>query len=713
MASDSVLFTQHGTVGVLTVDRPPVNAVDANVRAGLIAGLREAERADEILALVVVGAGKTFIAGADLSELGAGIGSPSYRETLAAIEASPKIVIAVLHGSCLGAGVEIALACDYRLALPDTKIGLPEVTLGIVPGAGATQRRPRLIGPGAALDMLLSGASIDSARALELGLINAIVHGDPVEAGIGYAHQILASGKTKHDLVATGGTASAARSTPVVPGDFDDAAIAAILRTHAKALKGRTTQLALIKAVKGSVALPFDEGLALEKSLSDASLLTPESLALRHLFFAERATGSIPGLGKDLRGLPVNTVAVVGAGTMGSGIAMAFGDAGYKVILVDARADGLERGRKIIRSTYDANAKRGRMSVDAADAAAARITLTLDLTAVADVDLVVEAVFEDMELKKSVLGQLDRIVGAKTILATNTSSLSVTELGAATGRPDKVIGLHFFSPANVMKLLEIVRARDTSNETLATALEIGKRIRKIPVVSGDGFGFIGNRMMLDGAFREAEQMMLEGAGIEQIDRAIETFGFAMGPSRVNDMAGVDIGTLVRRQLLRRATRADPYCVISDALTPMGRVGQKAGKGFYSYAADARVGASDPQVEELIERLAVERGIARRTFDDAEIVERFVLQLVNVGADILDEGIAYRAADLDVVWVHGYGFPRHRGGPMFYADTLGLAHVADRIDFWHARKGGYWKPSALLKRLAASSSSFAAFDRRQN
>ncbi|MDP9084868.1 MAG: 3-hydroxyacyl-CoA dehydrogenase NAD-binding domain-containing protein [Pseudomonadota bacterium] len=701
MAAASVRLTRHGSIGVLTLDHPPVNAVDASLRAGLISGLRQAASDEHIAALVLVGAGKTFIAGADLTELSTGIGSPSYGETLAEIEASRKSVTAVLHGPCLGAGLEIALACHYRLALPDAKIGLPEVTLGIVPGAGATQRLPRLIGPLPALDLLLSGASIDSARALELGLIDAIVTGDPVAAGVVYAREVIANRVTRNS-----------RSRTAAADGFTDAAIAAVARTHSKALKGRTTQFAMIEAVKGSLALPFEDGLALEKALSDASLRTPESLALRHMFFAERATGSIPQLGKDLRGLPVDTVAVVGAGTMGSGIAMAFGDAGYKVMLVDARADGLERGRKIIRSTYDANAKRGRMSLDAADAAADRITLTLDLTALAGADLVVEAVFEDTELKKSVLGQLDRIVGPKTILATNTSSLSVTELGAATGRPDKVLGLHFFSPANVMKLLEIVRSRDTSNETLATGLEIARRIRKIPVVSADGFGFIGNRMMLDGAFREAEQMMLEGAGIEQIDRAIETFGFAMGPSRVNDMAGVDIGTLVRRQLLKRATRADPYCVVSDALTPMGRMGQKSGKGFYSYAADPRVGASDPEVEEIIERLAAERGIARRTFGDEEIVERFVLQLINVGADILDEGVAYRAADLDVVWVYGYGFPRHVGGPMFYADSLGLDHVVDRIDFWHERKGDYWKPSALLQRLAASGSSFAAFDRRR-
>jgi 3-hydroxyacyl-CoA dehydrogenase len=698
----SVQLSKTGTVGVLTVNRPPVNAVDAGVRSGLMAGLREAALDTELAALVIVGAGRTFIAGADLSELGAGISNPSYGDTLAAIETFPKPVIVVLHGECLGAGLEIAMACHYRVAITGAKMGLPEIGLGIVPGAGATQRLPRLIGPVAALDMLLSGAPIDAARALDLKLIDAIAEGDPITAGVNYAH----------NLVASGGPVRPTRLKGVATNDFDDAAIAVLVRAHSKTTKGRTTQRAMIETVKGSVTLPFDEGLALEKTLSDASLLTRESLALRHMFFAERATSAIPSVGKDLKGLPIKAIAIVGAGTMGSGIAMAFGDAGYRVTLVDAQAEGLERGRKIIRSTYEANTRRGRMTAEAAKAATARITPTLDPAAVADADLVVEAVFEDMELKKKVLGQLDRIVGPRAIIATNTSSLAVTELGAATRRPDKVIGLHFFSPAQIMKLLEIVRGDETSNETLATALEIGKRIRKIPVVSADSFGFIGNRMMLDGAFREAEQMMLEGAGVDQIDRAVEAFGFAMGPSRVNDMAGVDIGTLVRRQLMRRASRVDPYCIVSDTLTPMGRVGQKAGKGFYSYSADPRVGELDPEVTGIIERLAAERGITRSVFSADEIVERFVLQLINVGADILDEGVAYRAADIDVVWVHGYGFPRHVGGPMFYADTLGLTHVAERMRYWYDRKGSYWKPSALLERLAAERSSFTNFDRRR-
>jgi 3-hydroxyacyl-CoA dehydrogenase len=655
-----------------------------------------------VRAVLITGTGATFIAGADLSELGAGIANPSYAELLTQLESCSKPVIAVINGNCLGAGVEVALACHYRAALKTAKIGLPEIGLGIVPGAGATQRLPRLVGPSAALDMLLSGTTVDPTQALRMGLLDAILDGDPVVAGIDYVR----------NLVVAGALPRPTRSNTVAMDGFDDATISDLLRAHSKTLNGRTTQNAMIEAVKGSISLPFDEGMALEKKLSDASLLTRESLALRHLFFAERATGVIPGVSKDLEAPPIRTVAVIGAGTMGSGIAMAFGDAGYSVTLVDSEAGGLERGRKIIRTTYEANARRGRITAEAAEQAIARITPTLELDAVAQVDLVVEAVFENMDLKKAVLGRLDQIVGSQAILASNTSSLSVTELGAATGRPDKVIGLHFFSPAHVMKLLEIVRGEQTSNQTLAAGLEIGKRIRKTPVVSADGFGFIGNRMMLDGAFREAEQMMLEGARVDEIDQAIESFGFAMGPSRVNDMAGVDIGTLVRQQLARRQTRTDPYCVISDTLTPMGRTGQKSGKGFYSYTENPRVGELDPEVGDIIKRLAAERNITQRLFTASEIIERFVLQLVNVGADILEEGVAYRAADIDVVWVQGYGFPRHIGGPMFYADSLGLAHVAERVRFWHALKRPYWKPSALLEELAATGSSFAQFDRRQ-
>jgi 3-hydroxyacyl-CoA dehydrogenase len=690
----------QGQIATLFVDHPPVNTINAAVRAGLIAGLQRAQSDPSVEAIVVTARGNTFIAGADLVELSDGIAEPSYRDTLRQIEDCPKPVVAVLHGNTLGAGVEVALACHYRVALADAKIGLPEISLGIVPGAGATQRLPRLIGPSAALRMLIGGSPMSAGDALAAGLVDAVASGDPAAAGSEFALDLLSRGV-------------GSRPTRNLMGgseEFGGEQINAILKANAKSLNGRKTQHAMVEAVNAAVSLPFEDGLALEKALSDASLLTRESLALRHMFFAERATNRIPGVSRDAGALPVRKVAVIGAGTMGSGIAMAFGNAGFDVVLVDANEQGLERGRQIIRENYEGSAKRGRMTPDQAEAAIAKIALTLEMKDISEVDLAIEAVFENMDLKKSVLAQIDRAVAPHAIIASNTSSLSVTELGNATSRPDKVLGLHFFSPAHIMKLLEIVRGDQTSPETLLTGLEVAKRIRKIPAISGDGFGFIGNRMMLDGAFREGEQMMLEGAGVDQIDHAIERFGFAMGPSRVNDMAGVDIGTLVREQLFLRASRRDPYCIVSDTLTSMGRVGQKVGKGFYSYSADPRVGALDPEVTKVIERLAFDRWIARRAFADDEIVERFVLQLINVGAEILAEGIAYRAADIDVVWVHGFGFPRHLGGPMFHADTLGIKNVLERVRHWHRILGDYWKPSPLLEKLAATNSSFAAYDR---
>lgn len=688
-----------GDVAFVWIDNPPVNVMAASVRAGLLDSIRAAEADPAIKAIVILARGKTFVSGADLGEFDGVIAEPGYRMVLGAIEDCAKPVIAVLHGTVLGAGVELALACHYRVAIKGTRIGLPEITLGLVPGAGGTQRLPRLVGMEAALDMLLSGAPVSAEQALDAGLVD----------------HVAAQGATPEALASTFSTHVIANGLPKRPtralhaGGLDDGLMQAALKKHARSLRGRTTQFAIVDALKAAAG-GFEAGLDRERALSDTSIRSRESEALRHMFFAERKASVIPGLPSDVVPRTIVKVAVVGAGTMGSGIAMAFANAGFAVTLVDARKEGLARGVALIETAYRGDAKRGRLTHDQAEAAIAAIATTLDLARVADADLVVEAVFENMDLKKGVLAQIDATVHRDAIIATNTSSLCVTELGRATGRPDKVLGLHFFSPAHIMKLLEIVRSDDTSPETLATGVKIAAKIRKIPVVSGDGFGFIGNRMMLDGAFREGEQMMLEGAGVQQIDDAVEGFGFAMGPSRVNDMAGVDIGTLVRQQLLLRATRADPYCVVSDTLTPMGRVGQKAGKGFYSYAADPRRGAPDPEVAGLIRKLGDERGFSARSFEDDEIVERFVLQLINVGADILDEQIAYRAADIDVVWVHGFGFPRHLGGPMFHADTLGLPHVLERVEYWHERLGDYWTPSRLLNELAQSGRSFGDFDR---
>lgn len=693
--------TSHAVdgVAVLLIDNPPVNAMNAAVRAGLLKGVQASERDPAIRAVVIAAKGQTFVSGADLAEFDHGIDEPGYRACFRTIENCSKPVIASLHGTVLGAGVELALSCHYRIAQPSAKIGFPEITLGVVPRAGGTQRLPRLIGGKNALAMLLSGVPISAEQAIATGLIDEAIEGDPVDVGIAAAQTVLAAA---NPVLRT-------RDQTQRLQILDDVTVADLLSANGRMLKGRTTQHVIVEAVRGAITLDFEAGLDLEASLSNASLASIESRALRHAFFAERKSASVPGMARDVAAPVIKTVAVVGAGTMGSGIAIAFANAGYKVTLVDAAAEGLERGRGIIRSAYGADVARGRMTPDQGERAIQSIAGTLSLSEVKNADLVVEAVFENFALKQKVLAEIDASVGPATLIATNTSSLSVTELAKATRRPDKVIGLHFFSPAHIMRLLEIVRGKVTSPATLAAGLEVARRIKKVPVVSGDGFGFIGNRMMLDGAFREAEQMLLEGAGVDQVDRAIEAFGFAMGPNRVNDMAGVDIGTLVRQQLMLRATRADPYCVVSDSLTRLGRVGQKSDRGFYSYAENPRVGAVDPEVSALIERLAKDRSITRRKISDEDIVERFVLQLINVGADILKEGIAYRAGDIDVVWVHGFGFPRSLGGPMFYADTLGLDHVLKRVRHWRSEFGHYWEPSPLLEELAAANSSFAQFD----
>ena len=685
-------------VGLIMIHRPPVNAIDQGVRAGLIAAIAAAAEDPQVKAILLACEGRTFLSGADLSEFDSAVPEPGYAKVMAALEGCAKPVVAALHGSVLGGGLEVAMACHYRLAVTTTRLGLPEITLGVLPGAGGTQRLPRLIGAKAALEMMISGAPISAGAALDIGLIDRVTEGSPLEAGLYYARELIARRAVPR---ATG-------TRTVDAQGFDDAAVAAILTAHAKTLKGRTTQAAFVEAVRAAIDLPLSEGLKVEAGLADAAVASPESRALRHAFFAERAVSKIPGLSGDVKPLPVQSVAVVGAGTMGSGIAMAFGDAGFDVTLIDAKADGLERGKSLIRAAYEGSVKRGRMTPDEAETAIARIRPTLDLGAVSDVDLVVEAVFENMPLKTRVLAEIDRLAAPRTIIASNTSSLSVTELAAATGRPGKVIGLHFFSPAHIMRLLEIVRGEQTSAETLVTGVEVARRIRKIGVISGDGFGFIGNRMMLDGYFREAEQLMLEGARPEQIDAVMERFGFAMGPSRVNDMGGVDIGTQVREQLFLRESRPDPYCIVSDTLSPLGRLGQKTGKGFYSYADDPRVGKPDPEVTALIAGLAAERGITQREISDAEIEERCVLQLVNVGANILADGVAYRPGDIDIVWLHGYGFPRALGGPMAYADELGLANVLDRVRHYHDAGGYYWTPSPLLIDLVARGSTFAEY-----
>ena len=696
-----VSFVETGFIGLIHIDNPPVNALNHEVRAGLLECLSQAEKNPGIKVLLIMAAGNLFSAGADLKEFDGLFKDPTLQQLQAAIEAAAIPVVAALNGLALGGGLELAMACHYRIADKSAKLGLPEITLGIVPGAGGTQRLPRLIGARFALDMILSGSPIGAPEAKTKGLVDEVVDGDLREHALAFCERLVRGGLGPRPTC----------HRPPAAYDLDESGIAEALRTHARTLKGQTTPALVIEAIQAST-LPFSEGIAVEAELAQKSLASRESQALRHIFFAERDSSKVDGISKRSDQPEIKRIAVVGAGTMGSGIAIAFADAGRKVTLVDNTDAALVRSREIIRAAYDSSVKRGRITREIADERMAGIKASTMLADAAECDLVVEAVFEEMDLKKKVLSSLDRLVPAERVIATNTSTLSVTELGRATAHPSRVLGMHFFVPAQASKLLEIVRGQDTALETVATALQVAKLLRKVPVVSGDAFGFIGNRMMLDGYFREAEQLLLEGASPLQVDTALEQFGFAMGPQRVSDLGGNDVGTKVRLQLYQRESRPDPYFVIADRLTELGRLGQKTGRGFYRYEGGGREALPDSEVIPLIEKLAAERGIGRRQISDDEIVERCVLALINVGAMVLDEGIATRAADIDVVWTSGYGFPRHLGGPMFYADTLGLRHVADRIRYYHERLGHYWRPAELIVRLPAEDSSFEQRDRQR-
>lgn len=694
MQPETVSYQRIRSVGFLLIDYPPVNVLGAAVRAGLKRALETALADDEAKVIVIACAGRTFSAGADISEFGAPMSEPTLQSVFAAIEASRKPIVAALHGTALGGGLELALACHYRVAAMDAKLGLPEITLGVIPGAGGTQRLPRIIGAIAALDMMVSGAPVDATTAQRLGLVDAIAD----------AQQFC------EQLIEQGAKPRPTRDRTVDATGFDAAGVAAVLSKYSRVLKGRTTQQLIVEAVTAATQPGFDAGLAVERRLADFSITTTESKALRHLFFAERQVAKVPGVSPDASKATINRVAVIGAGTMGSGIATACADAGVSVTLIDSAPEGLERGLSLIASNYESSVARGRLTAEAAAERRARITDSLDLKAAATADVVIEAVFEDLALKQRILGQVASITPASTLLASNTSSLSIAELARPCRDPQRVVGLHFFSPAHVMRLLEIVRTSSTDPAALGKALAVAKLLRKIGVVAGDAFGFIGNKMMLDGYWREAELLMLEGASPEQVDNAMESFGFAMGPARVNDLGGTDVGTKTRIELFKRESRADPYFVIADALTAMNRLGQKTGAGFYRYESGERKALPDDAVTQLIEQLAAQRGIARRTIESQEIAERCLLQLINVGAQVLEAGVAVRAADIDVVWVHGYGFPRHLGGPMFYADSLGLRQVLQRIEHYHARiKSDYWQPAALIERLARHDKSFAQWD----
>jgi 3-hydroxyacyl-CoA dehydrogenase len=693
-----VHYERLGRIAVITVDNPPVNALSQAVRAGILENVRRANTEEGVALIIIICAGRTFIAGADISEFGKPPRDPGLALVLREIMNSAKITVAAIHGAALGGGLETALACHYRCALASAKMGLPEVNLGILPGAGGTQRLPRLAGVDAALEMILSGKPVGAARALELGIIDKLVEGDLQAAAIAYGEELLAQGAKPRRVDDIRMDASA------LPVNF----FADIRQKTARERRGFFAPLKIVDAVEGAVTLPIEEGLRRERELFMECIVTPQSEAQRHAFFAERQVAHIPGITKDTPLRPVRRVGIVGAGTMGGGIAMNFANAGIPVTVVESKPEALARGLQVILQNYRASAEKGRISLAEAERCINLISGSLDYGDLKDADLVIEAVFENMDVKKQVFAGLDDICKPGAILATNTSTLDVDEIAASTRRPQDVIGLHFFSPANVMRLLEIVRGAKTADDVLATAVGMAKTINKIGVVSGVCYGFIGNRM-LEGYLREASMMLLEGATPQQVDKALYDFGMAMGPFAMIDMAGVDVSYLVRAE--RRKTGQLPddplYCLVADRLYELGRYGQKTSKGFYFYKPGSRAGEADPEVQNLIHDEAAKHGVAQKSFSDAEIVARCLMPMINEGAKILEEGIALRPGDIDVVWMSGYGFPVYRGGPMFYADTLGPRQVYEKILEFGCDYGPlHWAPATLLARLAAEGKTFA-------
>jgi 3-hydroxyacyl-CoA dehydrogenase len=691
--TSSVRYELVDGIGVITVDNPPVNALSHAVRQGIHDALAAAQQ-DTSIAVLIVCEGRTFIAGADITEFGKPPKEPHLPDLCNSIEASSKLVVAAVHGTALGGGLEVALACHYRCAVQGARVGFPEVKLGLLPGAGGTQRLPRLIGAGAALDLMTSGNPVDAAQAANLGLIDHIVDGDLGDAALAWCGELAAKDVQRR------------RTSELAVESVPDGMLDAYRATLARRARGQIAPQKIVDCVEASLTLPFTEGLRIERENFIECLQSPQSAALRHMFFAEREAARVQGLSKDMPLRDVNRVGVIGAGTMGSGIAMNFANAGMQVALLEVSDEALGKGLGIIDRNYQGGVKRGKMSEEQALEYRGRITGTTDYESLSDADLVIEAVFENLELKQEVFGKLDAVCRQGAILATNTSYQNVDRIAAATKRPQDVIGLHFFSPAHIMKLLEVVRAEKTADDVLATCMALAKKIRKTPVVSGVCYGFIGNRMLGHYA-REAQLCVIEGATPEQVDAVMEEWGMAMGPLAVFDLAGLDVG-FKARQGLPEAERGDPRAFrVADALVEMNRLGQKTGAGFYRYDPDTRKRSSDPVVLTLIEREAAELGVTRGDIDADEIVDRLLFALVNEGMNILDEGIAQRPGDIDVVYVYGYGFPAWRGGPMHYADSVGLAHVLERVREFEQRFGSEnWTPAPLLEKLVSNGNTLA-------
>jgi 3-hydroxyacyl-CoA dehydrogenase len=679
--NDVVDLSNEGDIAVVTVNSPPVNALSANVRDGLDAAFAKANADDDAKAIVLICAGKTFIAGADISEFGKPPKGVPLQTVLDNIEASVKPVVAAIHGTALGGGLETALVAHYRVAVPSAKVGLPEVNIGIIPGAGGTQRLPRLVGVEKALELITSGQHVPAKIAAAAGAIDQIVEeGQLREGAIAFAKTVIGKPLKKVRDIEV-------KADPQVFADFR--------KVNAKKFRGLDAPEACIKAVEAAVNLPFDEGMAEERRLFTGLVTGPQAFALRYVFFAQREAWKVPDVPADTPARPIKKVGMIGAGTMGGGISMNFLSAGIPVTIVEMKQDALDRGVGVMRKNYENTAKRGRLTLEQVEKNMGLLTPSLNLEDLADCDLVIEAVFENMDVKKELFGKLDKIVKQGAILASNTSYLNIDEMAAMTSRPEDFIGLHFFSPANVMKLLEIVRGEKTQKDVIATAMTLAKTIGKVAVLVGVAHGFVGNRMLAQRQ-REANALVLEGAMPWQVDKVLYDFGLPMGPFAMSDLAGLDIGW---------NKDASSSSTLREILCENDRRGQKTGAGFYDYDEN-RNAVPSPFTEKMIIDFRAKKGITPREITDEEIFQRTVYPMINEGAKILEEGKASRASDIDIVWLNGYGWPAYRGGPMYYANTVGLKAVADKMAEFQAKYGDDFKPSALLLKLAAEGKTFA-------
>ncbi|MDA0784838.1 MAG: 3-hydroxyacyl-CoA dehydrogenase NAD-binding domain-containing protein [Proteobacteria bacterium] len=697
---EPVLYRNEGAVAVITINNPPVNALAKNVRMAIADYLEAAADDHTARAVVISGNGRNLCGGADIREFNTPDRQvrPMTRDLMNLIEAMDKPVVAAIHGPTLGGGLELALGCHFRVARRDARLGLPEVLRGVIPGAGGTQRLPRLVGFRTAVEMITSGTPVDGTRALEIGLVDGLAEGDDVCAdAIRFAEDLIARD-------------AGPRRVSEMAIDLDaDAGAALVAETRAtleKTAGGLQAPFRCLESVANTLTMPFAEGCAREAEISTETVASVESRSLVHGFFADRQVSKIPDIPADTPRRPIARTAIIGAGTMGGGIAMSFANAGMPVTLIETSPDALKRGRARIEENYAATRDRGRLTPEDMAARMDLITGVVGLDAVADADLVIEAVFEEMDVKQAVFRDLDRLARDGAILATNTSTLDVGAIAAVTERPGDVLGMHFFSPANVMTLLEIVRAEKTEKDVIATVLDLSARIGKTGVVVGVCDGFVGNRMLAP-FWRQGDFVVEEGAFPQDVDRVMEDFGFRMGPFRVSDLAGLDISWAIEKRRAETRPADERYSPLLGRICERGRFGQKTGAGWYRY--EGRNALPDAEIEALIVARSDEMGITRRKVSDEEILQRCIYQLINEGAKILEEGVAIRASDIDVVWLHGYGFPRRRGGPMFYADMVGLPEIVATMDRYRAEWGDTWGPATLLRELAAAGSSFKDWD----